>query len=944
MQNNLTIMFTNIDIISNKLNEFEAFISLHHPSIICLNEICCKSNSDPNDIYNLELNGYDKFIPNSNNRGSVIFIHSSITAQLDDYLCNISPPDCIWVQITVDKHKITLGNLYRNPNLNIEQNVSFTNALNQACERNAQKQIIIVGDFNYGEISWSDLTSPHSINHHCSKFLDCVKNNFLEQLVTQTTRQRGNDNPSLLDLILTNDADSISSIQYFPPIGKSDHLVLLFPFFTPQSDNNKTQPSLNYYKGDYDSIRLDLSKIDWKEAFLSKDLDESWTFFKDTLNNLSHKHIRKKRANNKQTPLWFTKSAALALKRKNRAWKRYKSQQTQWAAAKYREARNLCTSTLREIKLNFEKSVAEDAKSNPKSFWNYINSRLKSSHAIPNLIKPDGSLTENDNEKAHVLNNFFCSVFTSENDANVAPKPTISNPNIPKLATLSTCENEVNKLLANLNVNKSPGLDGLHAKLLYETRNEITFPLTEIFNKSLSCGSIPKDWKIAKVVPIFKKGSKTDPGNYRPVSLTSTVCKLLEKIVRDRIESHFDTHKLFSDCQFGFRRGRSCTDQLLAALEDWTTSLNQGHPIDVIMLDFSKAFDRVPHARLINKLQAYGIDGPLKSWINDFLANRSQRVFINNIASENSNVTSGVPQGSVLGPTLFLIFINDISENISSHIKIFADDTKIYRSIQSQNDIQTLQNDIDLLSQWSLTWKLLFNSNKCMHLHVGRDPFHSTYSMPDATARNPISKSNCERDLGVFINSSLKPSDHIAQVVLKTNKVLSAIKRSFTYMDKSMFVSLYKSLVRPIAEYASSVWSPNLKKDIIEIEKIQRRATKLIPDCSDLSYNERLTLLGLPTLLYRRDRQDLIQVYITLKDNNQSFFRLAESNQTRGHSKKILKTEFYTVNSRLYFYSQRVINTWNSLPESVISAPNLNCFKSNLNKANWHSYKFNFPY
>ena len=332
----------------------------------------------------------------------------------------------------------------------------------------------------------------------------------------------------------------------------------------------------------------------------------------------------------------------------------------------------------------------------------------------------------------------------------------------------------------------------------------------------------------------------------------------------------------------------------------------------------------------------------LSRWIKDFLSNRSQQVSVNNVTSENSDVTSGVPQGSVLGPTLFLIYINDICEDISSDIRIFADDTKIYTPINSQSDIDILQKDIETLSQWSVKWKLLFNVKKCAHLHIGKEEFQSTYFMSDSSTTAAMPKSFCERDLGVYINDSLKSSDHIKQISLKANRILSAIRRSFTFMDKSMFVSLYKSLVRPIAEYASSVWSPYLKKDIIEVEKIQRRATKLMPECKDLTYKDRLSFLGLPTLLYRRDRQDLIQVYLTLQNANQSFFKLDVSNRTRGHSLKLLKSETYSVNARLHFYSQRVINTWNSLPEWVVSASTLNQFKTNLNKANWHTNKFEF--
>ena len=297
-----------------------------------------------------------------------------------------------------------------------------------------------------------------------------------------------------------------------------------------------------------------------------------------------------------------------------------------------------------------------------------------------------------------------------------------------------------------------------------------------------------------------------------------------------------------------------------------------------------------------------------------------------------------------MGPTLFLIFINDLPIGLNSNIRIFADDTKIYRPIKHQNDTNTLQNDINALVQWSNKWKLPFNASKCVHIHLGSDEYVSDYFMLDKDNISKIDTSHCERDLGVFINDNLKPDDHIKTVSIKANYVLSSIRRSFTYIDKDIFIPLYKSLIRPILEYGSPVWNPYLIKDIVNLEKIQRRATKIVPECKDLSYTERLNFIGLPTLLYRRARQDLIQTYLILQDSKQTFFTLSTDSRTRGHLKKILKTECYNRNARLYFFTQRIINVWNSLPDYVVDSESLNIFKNNINNYNWNANKFVFPY
>ena len=259
---------------------------------------------------------------------------------------------------------------------------------------------------------------------------------------------------------------------------------------------------------------------------------------------------------------------------------------------------------------------------------------------------------------------------------------------------LNITEENVSLKLKSLNPNKSPGPDKLYPKLLKELHQELSIPFTYLFKLSIKEGLLPQDWKDAEVTPIYKKGLKTDPGNYRPVSLTSIVCKILESFIRDTIQIHMEQHKLYSTCQHGFRRKKSCTSQLLEVMEDFTHFMDKKQSFDVIYLDFKKAFDSVPHERLLVKLEGYGISGNLLKWIRSFLENRTQRVKIGNEFSERSKVTSGIPQGSILGPILFTIFINDLPEAIKSICKIFADDTKIYNTSDNHT---ILQQDFDYM-------------------------------------------------------------------------------------------------------------------------------------------------------------------------------------------------------------------------------------------------------
>ena len=245
-----------------------------------------------------------------------------------------------------------------------------------------------------------------------------------------------------------------------------------------------------------------------------------------------------------------------------------------------------------------------------------------------------------------------------------------------------------------LRPSSSPGPDGIHPRVLVETAHSVAAPLSQLFRESLLTGELPSDWKLGEIVPIFKKGCKQAPANYRPVSLTAVPCKVLESLVRDRIMDHMIKSGQLHDAQHGFRPKRSCATQLLATLDDWTRAIEQGDSVDAIYLDFSKAFDTVPHRRLLRKLQAIGIRGSLLRWIEGFLTDRKQRVALNGVKSSWAPVASGVPQGSVLGPLLFVAYVNDLPDAVNCGVQMFADDTKIYRPVSNTADAELLQADI----------------------------------------------------------------------------------------------------------------------------------------------------------------------------------------------------------------------------------------------------------
>jgi len=423
---------------------------------------------------------------------------------------------------------------------------------------------------------------------------------------------------------------------------------------------------------------------------------------------------------------------------------------------KYKTIRNKVNKMIKADKAKETLKLVTNFKESKKAFYGYVRSKQVVRTKIQQLRKRDDTMTQDDTEAAEELLNFFQSVFVDEGKGAV---PTFQrHPEgtpVTDIGYLEITQEDVEKKLLNLRDDKAPGPDGLHPKALKELASVLGVPLAILFNKSLQEGVLPEDWKCANVISVFKKGLKTEAGNYRPVSLTSVPCKVMESVLRDKMLKHLDANDLLSHNQHGFTRKRSCLTNLLETLEEWTQALDEGYGVDAIFLDYQKAFDTVPHQRLINKLKGYGIGGLLLKWIHDFLTNRKMRVVLNGHKTDWAAVLSGVPQGSVLGPLLFFIYVNEIPDIIESSVKMFADDTKLWRTIQSEEDEQILQHDLDRLEDWSKEWLLKFNASKCKVMQIGRKKTVN-YQLRDGMDSVNLEETEMEKDLGVWISKDLK--------------------------------------------------------------------------------------------------------------------------------------------------------------------------------------------
>ena len=467
----------------------------------------------------------------------------------------------------------------------------------------------------------------------------------------------------------------------------------------------------------------------------------------------------------------------------------------------------------------------------------------------------------------------------------------------------------------------------------------IIYPLLIIFNSSLQYNTIPSAWKKAIVIPVHKKGNRNLAHNYRPISLTSSLCRLFESVLSKKILSHLLQNDLISSQQFGFIPKRSSCSQLLSSLYQWINSISEKHTTDIIYTDIRKAFDSVSHPKLINTLQQYKLHPLVIDWIKNFLAGRTQQVALNSSLSSPVDVLSGVPQGSIIGPLLFIIYFNDVQESAAAlddtgNIMLFADDAKVFSTVPA-----SLQQCLNSLESWLQSRQLNLASEKCFLLKITKN--RSITSSYDFSINNhQLSSKPIAKDLGVYISQDLKWEYHVNYLSRIGSVISYQIRKSFKTKNIWTLIKLYTTYIRPKLEFNVPVWSPYLKKDILKIESVQRIFTKsacLRCNIPFTSYNDRLEKLGLKTLEYRRKVIDLIFLFKIISQQSDlkfsDYFVLRNNPYSlRGSKLKIEpKTKFKTNQFQNCFFN-RVPPIWNSLPDEITSATNINIFKNKLNK------------
>ena len=788
--------------------------------------------------------------------------------------------------------------------------------------RSVERNSILIGDFNIPEIDWQ----MGQARGRGAKVLEAAEDKLLEQMIDFSTHIRGN----ILNLLLTNITEQVLETAEAGRLGHSDHSMILVTVAVKADARTKAATQPNWYKADWGKMREELGKVDWRGQMVGKSGQQAWELLKNKIQEAVDKHVPARRTRNQNRPAWLSQDILGAIRRKKRLWKKAKVGDS---VEEYKKEEKRVRNMIRKAKKNFEKKIADGSAKDggaKRKFYAYVKQRTKCRSSVGPLKDGAGRAVSGNEAMAKIFNEYFSSVFTREDVSNV-PDPEQHHRG-PILTEVKVTVKKVKEKIKKLRKGAAAGPDKIGPQLLQELVDTISSPLATVMRRSLEDGTMPDDWRTANVTPIFKKGAKHNPANYRPVSLTSVCCKMLEAIIKDDMVSHLDKHRLIRRSQHGFMRGKSCASNLVSFLDKITAAADKGEAADIVFLDFAKAFDKVPVKRLLRKVRAHRIGGQLFNWIKAWLTDRRQRVVLNGDASDWAEVLSGVPQGSVLGPLLFLIFINDLEEKaVAELVYKFADDTKVAKIVRDENDQAELQRTLDELADWAERWGMSFNVQKCKVMHVGHANKQYEYSM-NATVLETTTE---ERDLGVVMSATLKPKAQCAKAARTAQTVLSQIARAFHFRDKNVFLKLYKQYVRPHLEFAAQAWSPWTAQDKEVLEKVQQRAVGMISGLKAKEYEERLKKLELTTLEERRHQADMAMVYKVLTgrdqvDHEEWFTRAGEAARaTRaGADPMNIRIKHGRLDIRRNFFTVRVTELWNMIPSEIKNQRTVDAFKS----------------
>ena len=936
--------------ICNKLRELHQLISDDNLAVVGITETWLNSSIPDNlitDCYNYSV--YRKDRDDRPGGGVCILVNNNILHSIPVAIpTQYSHIEICAVDVLNLQSKCRIIVVYRPPSADNDiDGFRYCAGLAKCVEHLTSNNhtIVLFGDFNIPK--FNDVIQPNSFS--CS---DIITNLFfncgLTQFITDPTRFNScNGTFSLLDLVLSNDSSFITNIAVTDPFSTSDHCIIHFDLLDVFIKNaaHSCKPmcsSYNFNRANWQGVCTWLHQSDIIHTLSQYDnIEDQFNRFYSILyecidNNVPIVACRNSKRGGVRYPVGIRRK----LSHKKLAWRKYKRARSPAALLRYKHVTAECRKAIHDFLERRENSIINSG--SLSSFYRHCNKSFTSRSTIGPLRAGDGSYLVDPHSKAALFQRVFADYFTVDDGILPDLPVSTSTPDVDIVFTPA----QVGSAIKRLKGKAKGGPDGIPAVFVKRCALWLQAPLAYLFHASYVHSYLPPSWTKAYITPVYKKGDRSDPNNYRPISLTSVLCKLMESVVKNQLMSHLLTHKLISTQQHAFMTNRSTASNLLECALDWSVSLNSKCLVDVIYIDYRRAFDSIVHNKLLLKLGTFGISGKLLDWIGAFLSNRTQRVVIENSISDSTPVTSGIVQGSVLGPILFLLYINDLADivNLPCKLILFADDSKLFTSFNlSTDNTAYLQHILDLIYQWSNLWQLLINIAKClcMRLHSARSIVNQpTYSFNNVL----LSHSDTVNDLGILTSSDYSFDKHIAAIVTKASQRLGLLFRSFISRDPSFLHRAYITYVRPLLEYNSVVWSPILKKNIDAIEFVQRRFTKRVPTLENMEYLDRLRALNLESLELRRLKADLVyyfKVFHGLTPHTpQDFFLFHNPPSTVRYSETLLVKPRRGNKSLFSLLPYRSVDCWNNLSLETKSATSVQCFKSRLKSLDLQSYLY----
>ena len=751
---------------------------------------------------------------------------------------------------------------------------------------------------------------------------------------------------SCIDLLFTNQPNLIIESGVHPTLHKKCHHQIIHARLSLKIDFPPPYERLmwDYKKADVAAINNVIENFDWDDIFQNKNINEQVKTFNEILLNIFSNFIPNKIVTiNDKEPPWLTDEIKGKIKLKNIFYKAYVQNKSQETFEIIKQTNDVISDLIQSNKEKYYDSLSKkliDPRTRAKAYWNVLKSFF-SGKKIP-LIPPlyfNNEFISNFKEKAEIFNDFFANQCTIISNSSILPNNPVSYTS-DNLSSLEIVKEDVINLIKALDSNKAHGFDGISIRMLKLCNESISKPLTLLYKNCLNQGIFPDIWKKANVIPVHKKNDKSIMSNYRPISLLPICGKLFERLIYNTLFNFFSQRNLICCNQSGFRPGDSCVNQLISIVHMIHKSFDANPSLEVrgVFLDISKAFDKVWHDGLLYKLKSNGLRGNLFNLIEIFLTNRYQRVVLNGQNSKWKLVKAGVPQGSILRPLFFLIYINDLQVGLKSEVKMFADDTSLFSIVNdSQSSSVTLNKDLTLISKWAYQWKMNFNpdlNKQAQEVVFSRKTNKSNH--PVIYFNNvPVSQSTSQKHLGIILDEKLSFGPHVQEKIKKANKGISIIRKLSNYLPRSSLITIYKSFIRPHLDYGDVIYDiPNNNSFREKIERIQYNACLAITGAFKGTSREKLyNELGLEYLNLRRWFRRLCLFFKIFKDQSPSYLYNIIPPQRNMYSLRnmdnipLMGCRTETFSNSFFPY---VISEWNKLDPDIRSLDSFPQFRMSI--------------